>query len=107
MARPNPPRLAAAATALARAGLRPERPDRLPRAMLAMAAWGPTMAGGDRRRDGPLPAARRRVIDDAGTLTFAELWLGTDGIARGLRRRGVGAGEHGRDPRPQRPRLRA
>ena len=29
------------------------------------------------------------VIDDRGTLTFGELWTATDGIARGLRRRGV------------------
>ena len=38
MSAPRPNRLFAAASALARAGLRPERPDRLPRAMLAMAA---------------------------------------------------------------------
>ncbi len=85
------PRLLAAATALARASLRPERPDRLPRAMLAMAAWGPTMAGGIAAASARYPTAPA-VIDDAGSLSYAELWFGTDGVARGLQRRGVGVG---------------
>jgi fatty-acyl-CoA synthase len=85
------PRPLAAAGALARAGLRPERPDRLPRAMLAMAAWGPTMAGGIAAASARYPTAPA-VIDDEGTVTFADLWFGTDGIARGLKRRGVGPG---------------
>ena len=88
MARPNPPRLAAAAAAFARAALRPERPDRLPRAMVAMAAWGPTMAGAIAAATARYPGAPA-VIDDRGSLTFSELWTATDGIARGLRRRGV------------------
>ncbi|MET0327030.1 MAG: AMP-binding protein, partial [Ilumatobacteraceae bacterium] len=88
MARSNPPRLAAAVTALARAALRPERPDRLPRAMVAMAAWGPTMAGAIAASTARYPGAPA-VIDGRGTLTFGELWAATDGIARGLRRRGV------------------
>ena len=87
---PRPPRLLAAATALARAGLRPERPDRLPRAMLAMAAWGPTMAGGIAAASARYPLAPA-VIDDDGGVTYADLWMATDGIARHLRRRGVGA----------------
>ena len=59
------PRAVAAATALARAGLRPERPDRLPRAMMAMAAWGPTMAGGIAAASARYPLAPA-VIDDEG-----------------------------------------
>lgn len=59
--------------------------------MLAMAAWGPTMAGGIAAATARYPMAPA-VIDDDGTLTFADLWFGTDAIARGLRRRGVGPG---------------
>jgi fatty-acyl-CoA synthase len=81
--------LLAATTALARASWRPERPDRLPRAMLAMAAWGPTMAGGIAAASARYPRAVA-LVDDAGPVTFGELWAGTDGIARRLADRGVG-----------------
>ena len=54
------------------------------------------MGPDDGRRRSPPASARYplapAVIDDEGTLTFADLWFGTDGIARGLRRRGVGPG---------------
>jgi fatty-acyl-CoA synthase len=91
MAGLRPPRLLAAASALARAGLRPERPDRLPRAMVAMATWGPTMAGGVAAAAARYPLADA-LVDDAGALTYADLWVATDGIARELRARGVGPG---------------
>ena len=48
-----------------RAALRPERPDRLPRAMVAMAAYGPDDGRRHRRRHRPLSAGARHVIDDA------------------------------------------
>ena len=85
-------RAAAAVTtmaALARGGLRPERPDRLARAMLALAWTGPTLAGGIAAATARYPLAPA-VIDDTGTLTFGGLWMQTDGVARGLRGRGVG-----------------
>ena len=88
---PRPNRLFAAASALARAGLRPERPDRLPRAMLAMAAWGPTMAGGIAAATARYPLAPA-LIDDYGAITYADLWAATDGIGRTLQARGVGPG---------------
>jgi acyl-CoA synthetase (AMP-forming)/AMP-acid ligase II len=88
---PRSSRLLAAASALARAGLRPERPDRLPRAMLALAAYGPTMAGGIAAATARYPLAPA-VIDDAGPITFTQLWRATDGIGRELRNRGVGPG---------------
>jgi fatty-acyl-CoA synthase len=91
MAPPRQPRLIAAASALARAGLRPERPDRLPRAMLAMAAWGPTLAGGVAAATARYPLASA-LIDDRGPLTYTQLWAATDGIGRGLRAHGVGPG---------------
>ncbi len=91
MADRKPPRTVAVATALARAGLRPERPDRLPRALLAMLATGPTMAGGIAAATARYPAANA-IVDDRGALTYSQLWAQTDGIARFLRSRGVGPG---------------
>ena len=91
MATPSPQRAVAAAAALARAALRPERPDRLPRAMVAMAAWGPTMAGAMAGATARYPLAPA-VIDERGALSYGELWIASDGIARGLRARGVGPG---------------
>src|SRR4051794_10217504 len=85
------PRMFAAASALARATLRPERPDRLPRAVLAMMAWGRTMAGGVAGAVARYPRAPA-LVDDNGPITFADLWVATDGIARGLRARHVGPG---------------
>ncbi len=79
------------AAALARAGLRPERPDRLPRALLAGAWWGPTLAGAVAAATARYPTAPA-VIDDDGSLSYARLWARTDGQAAGLRRRGIGPG---------------
>ena len=91
MPAPRPSRLLAAASALARAGLRPERPDRLPLAMLALAAYGPTMAGGIAAATARYPHAPA-LVDDAGSITFTDLWRATDGIGRELRGRGIGPG---------------
>ena len=65
--------------------------------MVAMAAWGPTMAGAIAAATARYPAAPA-VIDDRGTLTFGELWTATDGIARGLRLARRGDDEHGLEP---------
>ena len=89
MALPSPQRAVASASALARAALRPERPDRLPRAAIALAAWGPTMAGAVAAATARYPLAPA-VIDEQGRLSYADLWAATDGVARGLRARGVG-----------------
>ena len=85
----SPGRAVTAASALARAALRPERPDRLPRAMLAMAVWGPTMAGGVAGATARYPTAAA-LIDEDGALSYCDLWIVTDAMARGLRARGVG-----------------
>ena len=90
MALPSPQRAVASASALARAALRPERPDRLPRAALALAAWGPTMAGIVAAASARYPLAPA-VIDDEGRMSYADLWAASDGVARGLRARGVGS----------------
>ena len=105
MALPSPQRAVASASALARAALRPERPDRLPRAAIALAAYGPTMAGAVAAATARYPLAPA-VIDEQGRLSYADLWAATDGVARGLRARGVGPGQHRRCPRPQPPWVR-
>ena len=79
------------AVAAARAALRPERPDRLPRAMLAAAAWGPTLAGGVAAATARYPQAAA-IVDERGALTYAELWAASDGVARGLASQDVGPG---------------
>lgn len=76
---------------VARAGLLVERPDRMPKAMAALAWWGPTFAGGVAASVARYPSATA-VIDDDGSLTYAELWSSSDNIARGLRAGGVGPG---------------
>ncbi|MET0579663.1 MAG: AMP-binding protein, partial [Ilumatobacteraceae bacterium] len=77
------------ASAMARAMLRPERPDRLPRAMAAMAAWGPTMAGAIAAATARYPMADA-LIDDNGPVRYGDLWVATDSVARRLKARGVG-----------------
>ena len=89
MVLPSPKRAATSISALARAALRPERPDRLPRAAIAMAAWGPTMAGAVAGATARYPLAPA-LIDDEGTVEL---------------RRPVG-GERRRRPRPAGPRRR-
>lgn len=69
--------------------MRPERPDRLPRAMAALALTGPTLAGGVAMAAARYPTAHA-IIDDDGPLTYGRLWALSDGVARTLRRDGVG-----------------
>ena len=80
-----------AMTALARAGLRPERPDRLPRAMAALAVAGPTLAGAVAAATARYPMATA-MIDDDGAISYARLWQESDGVARKLRSSRVGPG---------------
>jgi fatty-acyl-CoA synthase len=78
--------------ALARATLRPERADRLPRALLAGAPWGPTLPGVVAAASARYPSATA-IVDDHGALTYAQLWQSTDSIAAGLRGRGIEPGD--------------
>ena len=78
-------------TALARAGLRPERPDRLPRAMAALAVAGPTLAGAVAAATARYPMATA-MVDDDGAISYARLWQESDGVARKLRSSRVGPG---------------
>ena len=86
-----PTRLAAAAI-VARANLTPfERPDRLPKAMLAMAPWGMTVAGLVAGAAARYPE-RVAVHDEVGSTSYHELWSHVRLIGGGLASFGVGAG---------------
>ncbi len=70
----------------------PTRPDRAARLALAIARWGPTPAAGYavgaiRHPD------RLALVDELGTLTFAELHRRTNGLARAFAAAGVGEGD--------------
>jgi fatty-acyl-CoA synthase len=75
------------------AGLvRPIRPDKLARIGITFARWGPTptagaVSGSIRYPDEPA------VIDELGTLTFEQVNLRTNALARALSERGIGAGD--------------
>jgi len=78
---------------LAEAGvIRPMRPSRLVRAAETLLRWGPTPAGAYRvsavRR-----ASKPAVIDERGTLTFAEVQRRTNALANALGERGIAPGD--------------
>jgi acyl-CoA synthetase (AMP-forming)/AMP-acid ligase II/carbon monoxide dehydrogenase subunit G len=78
---------------LARAGiLAPVRPDKLPRLALAALAWGPTLAAAVAA--GAIRHPQRAVVlDEEGSMSYAELQRRTDAIASGLRAIGVAEGD--------------
>jgi acyl-CoA synthetase (AMP-forming)/AMP-acid ligase II len=81
-----------AASVLTRAGLiRPERPDRLLRAGLAMRRWGLTPAAGYAAAAARFPDATG-LIDERGELTFAEIHGRSNALAHALLQRGIGEG---------------
>lgn len=86
---PDPTRLFRSAAVMARAAWRPERPDRMARAAIAM-TWGGTplvrlLAAAVARY--PLTNA---VVDDDGEISAHRLWAASDAVARELQRRGIG-----------------
>lgn len=72
--------------------VRPARPDRLVRAGLALAKWGPTPAAGYSASAARYPD-EPAIIDELGTLTFAEVARRSNALADALARRGVGEGD--------------
>jgi fatty-acyl-CoA synthase len=68
-----------------------ERPDRLPRAIKAMMPWGSSMAGLVAGAAARYPE-RIAVLDEAGSTSYAELWVRTQSIAASLQSDGVGPG---------------
>jgi acyl-CoA synthetase (AMP-forming)/AMP-acid ligase II len=78
----------------ARAGmLRPSRPDRILRALVSLHRWGPTLAAGYLGAAARYPEATA-IIDELGSITFADIDLRTNALARGLAGHGVQPG-HG------------
>ena len=69
----------------------PERPDRLPAAMLAAQRWGVSLAGGVAASAARYPHATA-IIDDTEQLTYAELWQRSRSLAAGLAAADVGPG---------------
>ncbi len=73
-----------AAAILARSNLAPfERPDRLPRSLVALAPWGTTLAGAVAAAAARYPH-RPAVIDESGPLPYAELWERSRRLAAAL-----------------------
>src|SRR5215207_8604742 len=78
---------------LARAGIiRPQRPDRLLQAGIALARWGATPAAGYKAAASRFPDDRA-LIDEAGSLTFREVHERTNALAHALAAEGVGPGD--------------
>ena len=80
------------ARTLAGAGIvTPTRPDRILKAIRALHAFGPTPAAGYTVSAIRHPDATA-LVDDLGTLTFAEVHRRTNALANSLRARGIGEG---------------
>jgi fatty-acyl-CoA synthase len=71
---------------------RPSRPDRIVRSLREMARWGPTPAAGYTVAAARFPD-EPAVIDELGTLTFAELHRRTNGLAHALADHGINEGD--------------
>jgi fatty-acyl-CoA synthase len=78
---------------LAQAGIiRPQRPDRLLHAGVALVRWGATPAAGFKAAASRFPDDLA-LIDEAGTLTFREVHERTNALAHVLAAEGVGPGD--------------
>jgi fatty-acyl-CoA synthase len=76
-----------------RAGsLRPSRPDRAMRAIVGLHRFGPTLAAGYLGAAARYPDAPA-LIDERGTLSFAEVDRRTNALARGLAGQGLSEGD--------------
>ena len=81
------------AKTLARAGVvKPTRPDRIAKALKALRGFGPTPAAGYTVSALRFPA-ETAIIDDLGTLTFAEVHRRSNALAHELRAAGIGEGD--------------
>lgn len=76
---------------VARSMVAVERPDRLPRAVLAMAPWGQSPAGLLAGAAARYPD-RVAIHDDDGSITYSRLWRRTQAIAADLEGHGIGEG---------------
>src|SRR5581483_8793257 len=81
------------ARTFAKAGvLKPGRPDRALRAVLALQRWGPTLASGFMGAAARYPDAPG-IVDERGMLTFEQIEHRTNALARGLAGYGVRGGD--------------
>src|SRR5919197_6191807 len=77
---------------LAGAGIiRPQRPDRLLSAAVALVRWGATPAAGYKAASARYPDDLA-LIDESGTLTFRDVHERSNALAHALAREGVGPG---------------
>ncbi len=77
---------------LLRAGMfRPDRPDRVARSLIALHRFGPTLAAGYMSAAAARPDAIA-ILDEAGTMTFAELDASSNALTHALAARGVREG---------------
>jgi acyl-CoA synthetase (AMP-forming)/AMP-acid ligase II len=81
-------RLEVAKTLLGTGMIRPERPDKAVRALMALRQWGPTPAAAYTASAVRYPE-RQAIVDERGTLTFGEVASRTNSLARALKREGV------------------
>jgi fatty-acyl-CoA synthase len=73
--------------------LRPMRPDQVVGMLAALRRWGPTPATGYAAAAVRFPRSAA-VIDEAGTLSFAEVHRRTTALANGLAESGIGEGDN-------------
>jgi acyl-CoA synthetase (AMP-forming)/AMP-acid ligase II len=81
-------KLKVAQTLLGTGMFKPVRPDRTVRALTALRRWGPTPAAAYAAAAARYPD-REAIVDERGTLTFAEVDRRTNALARGLANAGV------------------
>ncbi len=82
-------KLKVAKTLLGTGMIGPVRPDKAARSLLALHRWGPTPAAAYTSSAVRYPE-RQAIVDERGTLTFAQIDRRTNALARGLRRAGIG-----------------
>jgi acyl-CoA synthetase (AMP-forming)/AMP-acid ligase II len=85
-------KLQVAKTLLGTGMIKPVRPDRAVRSIVALRRWGPTPAAAYTGSAARYPQ-RAAIVDERGTLTFEEVHRRTNALARGLRAEGVGEGD--------------
>ncbi len=82
-------RLQVAKTLLGTGMIQPVRPDKALRSLGVLRRWGPTSAAAYAGAAIRYPE-RTAIVDERGTLTFAEVHRRTNALARELRRAGIG-----------------
>jgi acyl-CoA synthetase (AMP-forming)/AMP-acid ligase II len=85
-------KLKVARTLLGTGMIKPVRPDRAVRALAALRRWGPTPAAAYTASAARYPD-REAIVDERGTLTFAEVDRRTNALAAEMRAAGIGEGD--------------